>query len=481
VIDESVNRAENTATVGRVVRFPASPLERFLRDSRGGACSNVPGVLRGARHFVSDAAHWLSRRRRRLVAGLGALVALGAAAAGGYLLADTSEAEPASPAPQVVVRAEPVPEETEDLGFPTFATVNTTRVAGADAIATAAAVALAAYPSTGGVPGPAAATLVDADDWHAGIAAASLVADPIGAPILLTRDGEVPDLTEAALAALEPSGSSATDDRQGFRVGGAAEPDDLDAHDIGGANPAEVAARVERLRTELAGEPDHLLLASSDEPAFAMPAAGWAARSGDPVLFVQRDSVPAPTRRALERHEGVPVYVLGPPAAVSREAFQEVRRLAPRAQRVGAEDPVSNAIAFARYAQGSFGWNINDPGHGLVIVNANRPLDAAAASPLSASGTWGPLLLTDDSETVPPPLRGYLLDLKPGYEVDPTRAVYNHVWLIGDPEAISVAFQAHVDDLAELAPVRPGRGPGVAPPGRNRPQGADEAGQGQDR
>ena len=78
-----------------------------------------------------------------------------------------------------------------------------------------------------------------------------------------------------------------------------------------------------------------------------------------------------------------------------------------------------------------------------------------AAAPLSASGTWGPLLLTDNSEALPGPLRGYLLDVKPGYQTDPTRALYNHVWIIGDEEAISVNQQASIDELAELAPINP--------------------------
>jgi hypothetical protein len=91
-------------------------------------------------------------------------------------------------------------------------------------------------------------------------------------------------------------------------------------------------------------------------------------------------------------------------------------------------------------------------------------MDAAAAAPLSASGTWGPLLITDDAAQVPESLRGFLLDIKPGYVNDPTRAVYNHVWIIGDQTTISVAFQAQVDDLAEVAPVRSGTGAGVKPP-----------------
>ena len=200
------------------------------------------------------------------------------------------------------------------------------------------------------------------------------------------------------------------------------------------------------------------MVASSDDPAYAMPAASWAARSGDPVLFVGRETVPDATAKALERHRGTPVYVLGPPTAISAATLRRLERLAPTAERVGAEGAVANAIEFARFASGSFGWNINDPGHGFVIANGSRPLDAGAAAPLSASGTWGPLLVVEDGEAVPAELRGYLLDLKPGYEDDPTRALYNHIWLIGDPSAISVDFQAQVDELAELVPVTSGPG-----------------------
>jgi hypothetical protein len=185
------------------------------------------------------------------------------------------------------------------------------------------------------------------------------------------------------------------------------------------------------------------------------------------VLYVQRKGVPEPTIRALERHEGVPVYVLGPRSTISANTFEEIEELAPGAERIGAADPVANAIEFARFASGSFGWNINDPGHGFVIADASRPLDAAAAAPLSASGTWGPLLLTESPDSVPAALRGYLLDLKPGYEDDPTRALYNHLWLIGDTSALSVDFQAQVDEIAEVAPVTSGSGASslTPPPG----------------
>jgi hypothetical protein len=424
-------------------------------------------VLAGIRYFLADVAHWLSGHWWA-AAGI-VVVALVAGAAVAYLTTSGDDDEQrggfgAAPAPRVVVKEVPAPEDTDDLGFPAFATKNTTRVAGSSPTVDAAAVALAVFPSTAGVPGPDAVTLVDAGDWPAGVAAASLVADPVGAPVLVTEAGEVPPLTAAAVRELAPKGSAATAGRQAFVVGAAAAPDGYETLAVEGADPAELADGIDRLRDRLAGEPEHIVVASSEAPAYAIPAAGWAARSGDPVLFVQKDSVPEATVEALRRHDGVPVFVLGPESVIADETMKKITHVAPTAQRVGAEGAIENAIAFARAADGSFGWNINDPGHGFVIVNTDRPLDAAVASPLSASGTWGPLLVTDDGTALPASLHGYLLDLKPGYEGDPTRAIYNHVWLIGDTSALSVDLQAEVDDLAEVAPVTSGSGSALGPP-----------------
>ena len=397
--------------------------------------------------------------------GAGALVALAGVGVGAYLGIDSlnGDEEPAAPAPRIVVR-EGQPAAVEDLGFPAFATKNTTRVAGVDPVADAAGVSLAVFPSTGGVKRPAAVSLVEDRDWTGGLAAASLVAQPIRAPILITGKDETPELILDALRALAPSGSAKTQQKQMFTIGEATAPRGVSTQAVTGSNPAEIAAEVDRLRERLTDtRPRHILLASSEEPAFSMPAAAWAARSGDPVLFLRKHVVPDPTLDALRRHRGTPVYVLGPPSVISAKTLEAVRKLAPNTSRVGRPGPVENAIAFARYASGSFGWDINDPGHGLLIASVSRPLDAAAAAPLSASGTWGPLLVTDDAARVPSALQGYLLDIKPGYLGDPTRAVYNHVWLIGDQDAISVDFQSQVDDLAEVVQIRSGRGNQLGP------------------
>src|SRR5690606_24392370 len=103
------------------------------------------------------------------------------------------------------------PDAPAQLGFPGFATKNTTRVGGADAVANAAAVARAVYP--GGAPGttPTAVALVDAGSWQAAIAASLLMSPPLRAPLLLTDGAEMPRASEDALRALAPSGADELD------------------------------------------------------------------------------------------------------------------------------------------------------------------------------------------------------------------------------------------------------------------------------
>ena len=78
--------------------------------------------------------------------------------------------------------------------------------------------------------------------------------------------------------------------------------------------------------------------------------------------------------------------------------MKELEKLGPT-KRVSGPDPVTNAIAFARYSDGGrFGWNVVDPGHGLVFANESRTLDAVAGAPLSGAGQYGPLLLLSDAD-----------------------------------------------------------------------------------
>jgi len=349
----------------------------------------------------------------------------------------------------------PSPQVAEALAFPAFATNNTTRIGGPDPVANAAGVALAVFPSTSEAQQPPAVVLVGEEDWAGAIAASVLMAPPVRAPILFSGPDELPEDSEEALGALAPQGSKATGGASLFAIGAVALPGDAGkVARVDSGDPAATAAQIATLRERLAGEPPkHFLVASSSRSDFAMPAAAWAARSGDPVLYAENKKLPAATLGVLKQHPKVPVFVLGPESVVGKSVVKEIAKVSKRVSRVAGKDPVANAIALARYRDGSFGWNINDPGHGFVLARSDDPADAPAAAPLSASGTWGPLLLTKSPDRLPAAVREYLLDVKPGYSTDPTRAFYNHVWVVGDQDAIDVVQQGEVNELAELAKI----------------------------
>ncbi|HEY6638863.1 MAG TPA: hypothetical protein VIZ61_14390, partial [Solirubrobacterales bacterium] len=182
------------------------------------------------------------------------------------------------------------------LGFPLVATRNTTRISGPDPTADAAAAALATHPPAPGARSLQAAVLVPDDDWQAGIAASVLSGPPARIPVLVSGHGSVPDATTQALAQLNPRGGGASGDTQVYSAGGAAVPSGLESDQLHGDSPAEVANSIDQLRQRLLKrEPEHVVIVSLDEAGYAMPAAAWAARSGDPVLFSGRNQVPSAT------------------------------------------------------------------------------------------------------------------------------------------------------------------------------------------
>jgi putative cell wall-binding protein len=365
--------------------------------------------------------------------------------------------------PGLGVKGATAPEASHDLGFPALATKNTTRIPGADAIANAAGVARAVFPATMPENRPGDVALIDARDWRAGVAGAVLASTPVRAAILLSNGPQLPDASREALAALRPLGAKAAGGAQVVRVGDVARPPGVRTTDIAGRDPFALARALDAFQTAARGKSsDRVVVVSAEDPAFAMPAAAWAAKAGDPVLFVHRTSVPQETKAALLAHGQPRIYILGPPSTVSAGVATELKKLG-TVKRLGAANPIDNAIAFARYSDPTFGWGVVDPGHGLVFARTDRPLDAAGASPLSVSGSYGPLLLLASPTGLDGAVGQFLLDIQPGYTRDPVRGVYNHGWIVGDDRAISVATQARIDSLLEIKKAQTSQAPSSSP------------------
>jgi len=381
-----------------------------------------------------------------------ALLLTAAAGLGGCSLGDDDDKPPLIPGP-----SSNDTEADEKLGFPSTATKNTIRVGGGDAAADAAGVASAVFPGTSDSTRPTAVVLVDKDDWQAGVTGAALMANPIGAPLLVSDGEELSEVSKDTLERLDPKGSDLSKDAQVIRIGDApARPDGYKTAVIEGKDPYERAAAIDRFFSAAKGRPStSVVVASGERAEFAMPAAAWAARSGDSVLLTREDELPPETRKALAEHEKPDIYVLGPADVISEKVVTELKKLG-KVVRIEGDTAVETAIEFARFDAGrsDFGWGIEVPGYNFTLANTARPLDAAASAALATKGVFAPLLLTDTADSLPKPLEIYLLSVQPGFEDDPGQAVYNRVWILGDETQVSVATQARLDQVTELIPVQ---------------------------
>jgi putative cell wall-binding protein len=342
----------------------------------------------------------------------------------------------------------------EKLGFPAVATRNTIRVGGGDAVADMAGVAAAVFPATTPQDRPHAVALVDKDDWQGAIAGSVLNAQPLGAPLLASDGGNLPAATSDVINRLKPSGADLARDAQVIRIGAKPPaPSGLKSGKIAAADPYATAAAIDRFFTAIRGKPSpHVIVASGEQAPYAMPAAAWAARSGDSVLFTKRATVPQATLKAVAAHDRPDIYVLGPENVISTTVEKKLKKLG-TVRRVQGPTPMANAVALARYSRRGFGWGVTVPGYNFTLASTTRPLDAAAAATLATNGVFAPMLLTTTSATLPSDVSGYLLDVQPGYQTDPSSGVYNRVWILGDTKTISLDAQGRLDEITRLVPV----------------------------
>jgi putative cell wall-binding protein len=342
----------------------------------------------------------------------------------------------------------------EKLGFPVVATRNTVRVGGGDAIADLAGTAAAVFPATTNTDRPHAVVLVDKDDWQGAIAGSVLNAQPLGAPMLASDGGKLPAATSDVIKRLDPKGSDLARDAQVIRIGPKPPaPSGLKSGKITADDPYATAAAIDRFFTAIRGKPSpHVVVASGEQAPFAMPAAAWAARSGDSVLFTRRSAVPKATMQAIAAHDKPDIYVLGPENVISKSVEDKLKQLG-TVRRVSGDTPMSNAVALARYSRRGFGWGVTVPGYNFSLASTTRPIDAAASATLATNGVFAPMLLTNQAERLPPDVSGYLLDVQPGYQQDPSSGVYNRVWILGDTKTVSLDAQGRLDQITRLIPV----------------------------
>lgn len=346
-------------------------------------------------------------------------------------------------------------------GSPALATKNTIRIPGEDPVGNAAGAALTVYPSTSAATRPKVVSVIGKNDWRAAVAMSVLSARPLGAPMLISEEDGVPDVTESALTALAPSSVTVPGRAvkpKALVAGNVEVPEGMPRINLVNSTFEKLSLSIDALWITLnGGKPSEEVIVTTADPAlsrFALPAGPLAAKTGSPVFFVERDTVPLATLRAIEAHKKPRIYVVGPPRAISDALLKRLKRYG-KVTRIGGPTPTENAKQVALFSdpQTEWGWGTVTPGHGLVLMNSHREMDVAAGTTLSSGAAYGPLLLNSSATVLDKSLENYLLDIQPGYLDDPSNGVYNRAWLLGDESAISADLQARIDKLCEIVQI----------------------------
>ncbi len=363
----------------------------------------------------------------------------------------------------------PLPENALVTGF-------TTRYAGQNVYEVAVTLAQATFPATRHANQPGAIILARPDRKEELMTAVSIIHHPIDAPILFVDQDRLPAETQAVLERFHPEGVAFDRKVQVIVVGSISDRviQEVEAlglkvrHIRGGQDdPASLAAAVDDYRASIhADHPDTVVVASLDQPDFALPALSFVAHMPTGFAFVTRDSIPEATRGLLSRRFGPTfMYLMGPESAISEGVARELARYG-HVQRLAAPDPYALSVYFAGYRDSGqdfgywigrkardFGWGIAESGHNFTFVNPDHWAEGLAATVLSHRGKHGPILLVQQ-DTVPEPVRRYLAETVRPRPADPRDQLFNHGSIVGSTEAISSRLQGELDGLLQPKPAQ---------------------------
>ena len=255
-----------------------------------------------------------------------------------------------------------------------------TRVAGATRYATAAAAAVAAFPSG------ANSVVVASGDAFPDALAASYPAGGLNGPLLLVpRDGNATDAVDAvrrlnATEVLVVGGVAAVSEnvRQQLASTGAS------IRSISGsdrfATAAEVAVSTGFAAGVLDEAPTAFVVTGENFPdALSASTVSFAQRF--PVLLTRRASLPVRTEEALQALGIRRAIVLGGDLAVSSAVVTRLVQLGVTVERVAGVDRNQTAAAVARFATARLGWAAES----IAIANGRNFADGIAAGALAGS------------------------------------------------------------------------------------------------
>ena len=292
------------------------------------------------------------------------------------------------------------------------------RVAGPDRFATAAAVSAAAFPL-----GAEIAYLATGEQFADALAGAPAAAGD-GAPVLLTRAGDLPEATVDELRRLGAGGVVILGGEAAVGADVAAAVESMGIEVLRAAGTDRFATAASIAGRAFPDGADEVVLATGAEFADALAGGAAAAQRGAPVLLVQRDAVPAATRDALAALGATRAVVLGGEAAVAPSVVAELEDLGLTVERVGGADRYATAAAIADFA--------HPDGAAVALLATGERFPDALAAGAAAAALDAPVLLSSPDQL--PDSTAARLPAGPG-----TRTI-----LLGGLAALSSAVEAAV-------------------------------------
>jgi putative cell wall-binding protein len=307
---------------------------------------------------------------------------------------------------------------------PSWATVDVSRLAGADRYATAAAVSEASFSA--GVPVAYVATGANFPDaLAAGAAAANR-----GGPVLLVTSGNVPPATASELARLRPAtikvvgGASIVSDGVLASLRSYATSGRVTR--LAGANRYATAAAISS-DTFATGVPVAYVATGTNFPD-ALAGVAAAGSGGGPVLLTSPSQLPADTVAELSRLRPGRIVVLGGTSVISDGVAAALRGYATsgRVDRLFGANRYATAVDVSSSTFGSSEV-------AFIATGTNFP-DALGGGPVAGS-IPGPLLLVPGT-SVPGDVASELRRLAPG-----------RVVILGGTSVVSASVQAQIETI----------------------------------
>lgn len=180
-----------------------------------------------------------------------------------------------------------------------------------------------------------------------------------------------------------------------------------------------------------------LLPGGSDDAAWALPGAYWAAYYGAPVTFAaDGDPVPAPPGE-------LPVFAIG-----SDAFFADVRKRQARVRGISAGSPAELAVALAEFRDhdAEFGWgrkrSLRD-GYFHFVLTTPGEAELAYRSLSLATTNAATVLFGSDAGGLPGSTDRYLWQQRTDWFQTPSEGPFRHIFVVG--ERLSYGAQARAD------------------------------------